>query len=271
MKGSNWYEIANQAGTIEIDIYDEIGGWGIYAADFKRELEDVASRGGPIVLNINSPGGDVFEGISVYHAVSKYRDRITVNITGVAASIASVVALAGNRLVMGQGTFLMIHDAWTIILGTAKKLRQRADTLDQIDTEMVGIYEQNSNLSKQELITAMDSETWYSPDQAYQAGFADAIEDYGEIAAKSIAFDWRSYGYQRVPQQLWEARRRAVAPKTERELEESLVALGFSKKQAERISAKGYGALQGDPAVGESQGDPGEIANAIRGLAELYK
>jgi len=271
MKGSNWYKIKNQSGVIEIDIYDEIGGWGIYAADFKRELEDVASGGGPIVLNLNSPGGDVFEGIAVYHAVSKYRDRITVNITGVAASIASVVALAGSRLVMGQGTFLMIHDAWTIILGTAKNLRQRADTLEQIDIEMVGIYEQNSNLSRGDLIAAMDNETWYSPDQAYQAGFAEAIEDYGEIAAKSIAFDWRSYGYQRVPQQLWQARRHAVAPRTERELEDSLVTLGYSKKQAERISAKGYGALQGDPAQTNSQGDPGDVANAIRELTQIIK
>jgi ATP-dependent protease ClpP protease subunit len=268
MMKNSWYEIKSQNGIVEIDIYDEIGGWGIYAADFKRELDEIALKGGDIVLNLNSPGGDVFEGVAIYHAISRYRDRLSVTITGVAASIASVIALAGNRLVMPHGTFLMIHEPWTIVLGTAEVLRQRAKTLDQIRDEMVGIYQERSKLSREELLEAMAEETWYSPDEAFQAGFADAIEDYGDIAARS--FDWRNYKYHRVPQPLWEARRRAVAPKTERELEESLVALGFSKKQAERISSQGYSALQGDPASAGSQGDPGAIAQGFRELAQLY-
>lgn len=265
---SNWFRIQASGNVVEIDIYDEIGMWGVYAIDFKREIDAVALSGREIIVDINSPGGDVFEGIAIYHAIAKYRDRVTVTVSGVAASIASIIALAGNSLTMKQGSFLMIHNPWTIAMGTAEDLRNRAKTLDQIRDEMVGIYESSCDLSRDEIVAAMDAETWYSPDDAYQAGFAAAIQD-DEIAA-SMAFNWRQFGYSRVPQPLWEARRRSVAPRTERQFEESLVALGFSNREAERIVRDGYRSLQGDPADSAGQGEP-DYAASLRELNKLME
>ncbi|ADK81110.1 head maturation protease, ClpP-related [Sediminispirochaeta smaragdinae] len=272
MEHRSWYEMKGEdEGPITIDIFDEIGGWGVYAADFKRELEALAEGNSrDIVVNLNSPGGDVFEGIAIYNTISAYRSRVSVRITGVAASIASVIALSGSRRIMGEGSFFMIHNPYAVVMGEADVLRSRAQTLDKIALQMVGIYERHSSLSKDEIEKAMDEETWYGPDEAYAAGFADAIEDYGEIAAK--AFNWRAYHYHSVPQALWEMRKHRQAPRSKRELEVRLVALGFSRNQAQGIISRGYGALQGDPADGHEQGDPaGEVANGFLELAQMFR
>lgn len=267
-----WYEIKAQDGAVEVMIFDEIGLWGIRAEDFRREFDRSVANASHINVVVNSPGGDVFDGVAIYNTIARYRERTTVEIAGVAASIASIIALSGDRMVMDTGTFFMIHNPWALAIGTSADLRQRADTLDAVRDEMVGIYEERSGLSRDEVLEAMDAETWYNPDQAYQAGFAQEIttrED-EEVAART--FDWRTYGYRRVPQPLWEARRRNVAPQTERDLEESLVALGYSKRQAERIISSGYRSLQGDPAEGEQQGDPAalrEIGDALRSALEV--
>ncbi len=268
-----WYEINAQDENVEVMIFDEIGLWGIRAEDFRREFDRSVANASSINVVVNSPGGDVFDGVAMYNTIARYRERTTVEVAGVAASIASIIALAGDRMVMDTGTFFMIHNPWAFALGTAGDLRQRADTLDAVRDEMIGIYQERSNLDRDAILEAMEAETWYNPDQAYQAGFAQEIttrED-EQIAARS--FDWRTYGYRRVPQPLWEARRRNVVPKTERDLEESLVALGYSKRQAERIVSDGYRSLQGEPAEDEAQGDPAairEIGDALQSQLEVF-
>lgn len=264
----HWYTINSQAnGPVEVDIFDEIGGWGVYAADFKREFESAVSTGRDIVLNVNSPGGDVFEGMAIYNTIAKYRSKTTAVITGVAASIASVLILAAGTRKSGEGSFFMIHNPWTWCAGDAEFLRKRAATLDQIREQMVGIYEKNSSLTRDEIVQAMDDETWYSPDDAFQAGFVQSIDDSSEIAA--AAFDWKSYHYKKVPQPLAK-HVHAKAPQTQRELEESLLALGYTKKQAVNIVNNGFQALLGDPASDGQQRDSVDPAQYIRGL-QLFK
>jgi len=265
-----WYEIHAEAGNVEVTIFDEIGLWGITAEDFKREFDAAARGANSILVSINSPGGDVFDGVAMYNTIAKARDKVTIEVIGVAASIASIIALAGSKMKMGEASFFMIHNPWSLAIGTAEDLRQRAATLDAIRDEMVDIYQAHSELDRDEIIAAMDEETWYNPDQAYQAGFAQEIVVPEEQDIAALAFNWRAYNYRHVPTPAWEARRRAATPKTKREFEESLVALGFSNKQAERISAQGYEAMQGDPAAAGSQGDPGDVAKGFRELAKLY-
>lgn len=253
-----WYEIRSSAGQVDVLIYDEIGLWGIRAEDFRREMSAAARDAERINVRITSPGGDVFDGIAMYHAIAEHRDRVTIEVDGVAASIASIIALAGSKLVMHEGTFYMIHDPWGIAVGTADDMRSRAGTLDAIADEMVGIYERHSNLSRDEIVAAMQAETWYTPDQAYQAGFADEIDVADDERLAAAAFDWRAYGYRHVPTPLWEMRRRARAPQTERELEQSLIAMGYSNRDAEWIAHRAFDFDAGEPQAKHQQGEPAD-------------
>lgn len=260
----NWYQIrAQETGPIEVLIYDYVDMWGVRAEDFKREFELVAETGRDIVVDITSPGGDVFEGMAIYNAIAKYRDRVVVNISGVAASIASVIALAGSSLRMAEGTFFMIHNPWSGTVGEAKDLRARADTLDKIRGEILGVYQRKTGMSAEDIGAAMDATTWYTPEEAYTAGFANEIAGTGEIAA--LAFDWSRYQYHETPSALVAARRQHERPKTERQLEQSLIALGFSNSQAERIARQSKSAL-GDPGP-TGQGEPDDVVDSFRSIA----
>jgi len=265
---SSWYRIKAQgSGPIEVRIYDFIDMWGVRAEDFKREFDAAADTGREIIVDITSPGGDVFDGMAIYNTIAKHRDRVTVNISGVAASIASVIALAGASLRMAEGTFFMIHNPWSMAVGEAKDLRARAETLEKIRGEMIPIYAKRTGMSAEEIGAAMDAETWYTPEEAYTAGFADEISGTGEIAA--LAFDWSQYRYQETPSALVAARKQRDRPKTERQFEQSLIALGFTNSQAERIAHSSKTVL-GEPER-KSQGDPDYVTSMRELTAVMQK
>lgn len=179
-----WFKMAaKDDGTAEIQILDEIGGWfGITVADFKRsfdEIKDAAS----IRLLINSPGGDVFAGIAIYNILSSVRPKLTAEVVGLAASAASIVALAASSVVMGQASYFMIHDPWGVAIGTADDMLKMAETLESMRGQFADVYSERSDLERDEVLAAMDAETWYTAQEAVDAGFADEVKDYGEAAA----------------------------------------------------------------------------------------
>lgn len=185
-----WFNFVAKEKVLEIDILDEIGGWGISAAEFKKML-DVKDNGQDIKVNINSPGGSVFDGITIYSLLAERRDRVSVEVYGVAASIASVIALAGKELVMREGSFFMIHDPWSITLGDSTDHRKTADILDKIANQIMGIYSSHTMLTDEELKDAMKEETWYTPEQAVDVGFAARVE--GQKIAASINFEFNKH------------------------------------------------------------------------------
>jgi len=182
---NSWYQMKAVNNAVSIDIMDEIGLFGINAADFKKELEQT-DEGGDINVSINSPGGSVFDGIAIYSLLSERRDRVTVNVYGWAASIASVIALAGRELVMREGSFLMIHDPWTLTMGDASEHRKSADILEKIGGQIKDIYAKRTMWTDEELEEAMQNETWLTADEAVEAGFANRSE--GEKVAASTNF-----------------------------------------------------------------------------------
>jgi len=183
---NNWFKMAAKESVTEIDIFDEIGMWGITAADFKDELKE-KDNGKPIKVSINSPGGSVFDGIAIYSLLAERRDRVSVEVYGIAASIASVIALAGSQLVMRDGSFFMIHDPWSLTMGTAEEHRKTAEILDKISSQIMDIYRQHTALTDDELEAAMKDETWYTAEDAVLAGFAHHVE--GAKAAAASQFD----------------------------------------------------------------------------------
>lgn len=186
MKPNSWFnmQVLDDSST-QIDVFDEIGFFGISAKDFKAELEE-KDRGGTIKVSINSPGGDVFDGIAIYSLLAERRERVHVEVYGLAASIASVIALSGSSLTMRAGTFFMIHDPWSLVMGNSDEMRKTAGILDKIADQIYSIYSGRTALTDEELRTAMKSETWYTAQEALDVGFASSIE--GEKVAASANF-----------------------------------------------------------------------------------
>jgi ATP-dependent protease ClpP protease subunit len=184
---NNWYKISNESSTntAEILIYDTIGEdfWdeSVSAKKFVRELNDIDAKN--INIRINSEGGSVFDGLAIYHAIKRKDSFITTFVDGLAASIASVIALAGDKVVIAKNAFFMIHNPWSWAIGDSKEMIKQAELLDQIKGSIVNIYSGHSTLSEDEIIKAMDEETWYDGDQSEELGFSDVVGEEKKIAA----------------------------------------------------------------------------------------
>jgi ATP-dependent Clp protease, protease subunit len=157
-----WYEFRAQAkGAAEIVIYDEIGAFGIPAKAFIDELKAL----GPVAeltLRINSPGGSVFDGVAIYNALERHGAAITIWIDGLAASIASMIAMAGDEVVMPENAMLVLHDPSGRVMGTAQDMRATADALDKMKAGMVAAYRAKSGRDDAEIEALMAAETWLS-------------------------------------------------------------------------------------------------------------
>jgi HK97 family phage major capsid protein/ATP-dependent Clp endopeptidase proteolytic subunit ClpP len=228
--------------ALEIDILDEIGGWGTSAKDFKAMLDEM-DDGREIKLTINSPGGSVFDGIAIYNWLAERRDRVTVHVYGMAASIASVIAMAGRELTMHQGSMLMIHDPWSLTIGDAGDHRQTADLLDKIRDQIVDIYASRSTFSEDDIRDAMAIETWLDADEAAEAGFVTAVT--GELVAAMTDFEMLKK-FKDVPARVLSAlvegeTKAAAAPQKEGEHMENMDAL----KDAQAAVAAEVGEVKG--------------------------
>lgn len=183
-----------------IYVYDVIGGFwgGVSAEQFSRDLS--ALDVGTIHLRINSPGGDVFDARAMMTALRQHRANVIVHVDGLAASAATSLMMAGDTVIMTRGARMMIHEAWTIMMGNKADLRAEADLLDGIDSEIVADYKTRTGKTEQQLADWMSAETWFSADQAKEAGFVDAVV---ETAGKADN-RWNLSAYSNVPADLIE-------------------------------------------------------------------
>lgn len=184
------YRITSQADDrAEILIYDEIGeswwGEGISAKRFAEELSEI--KAGRIDVRINSGGGSVFEGNAIYNALLRHPARVETYIDGIAASIASVIAMAGERIHIAANAFIMIHNPHGVVWGEAADMRKMADTLDTVRGSLVGTYARRTGLDAAKIEAWMDAETWFNAEEAVEQGFADEIVEGQEIDARIAA------------------------------------------------------------------------------------
>jgi ATP-dependent Clp endopeptidase proteolytic subunit ClpP len=178
-----WYNIQNKAGeTADIYIFDEIGTYGVTAQDFISEIKGLKDM--PINLRINSLGGDVFDGMAMYNVIKRREAKTTVYIEGIAASIATIIALGADEVIMAENSLFMIHNAWGGTSGEAKDMRKTAETLDKITSELTDIYVKKTGLSYDTLADMMDEESWLNAQEAFDLGFIDTISDSIKVAAK---------------------------------------------------------------------------------------
>jgi ATP-dependent protease ClpP protease subunit len=175
-KSNDWYRIRNQVnGPTQLHIYDEIGYFGVSAGDMIRDLANVD---GPVEVHLNSPGGEVFDGIAIYNALLARKD-VTVIIDGLAASIASVIAMAGNPVLIARNAQMMVHDGFGMAIGNAQDLRELAELLDRTSNNIANIYSDHTGHPQDYWRNIMKAETWYDSAEAIEAGLADRLVDSG--------------------------------------------------------------------------------------------
>ncbi|WP_067586760.1 head maturation protease, ClpP-related [Endozoicomonas ascidiicola] len=192
-----WYTLKNQADQpAELLIYDVIGDWaGLSARQLVNDLKDIDTN--EITVRINSPGGSVFDGIAIYNALRYHNAHIHVRIEGLAASIASVIAMAGDTIHMAANALMMIHNPFGWVGGDAEELRKVADMLDKTTEVIAQTYAANSGLEVSEIITLMNDETWLTATEAEGHGLVNVVDEPMQLAAH---FDLSAFNH--VPQPL---------------------------------------------------------------------
>lgn len=177
-KAPSWYRIENSATGADVYLYDDIGFWGVTAGDFVDAITGL----GPVAINLhlNSGGGDVWDGVAIYNAILNHPGQVTVHVDGLAASAASFIAMAGDRVLVAKAATMMIHDALCGTIGNAADHRSDADLLEKLSGTISAIYADKAGGEPTDWRAAMQAGTdgtWYTADEAVAAGLADAIAE----------------------------------------------------------------------------------------------
>jgi ATP-dependent Clp protease protease subunit len=203
MKARDWFRFRQlDESATELLIYGEIGGidWmtgerGVHAKEFAQALQRIKTP--TLRIRINSPGGAVFDGLDIYDALKAHASRKLVRIGGCAASIASVIAMAGDEISIGKTGYLMIHNAWGFAIGDARDLRKYADELEKLTVTARQVYADRSGKSPDEFTSLMDAETWLTADAAKALGLVDLID--GEAQREPLKAAACIRNYRNVP------------------------------------------------------------------------
>ncbi|MBB5875887.1 head maturation protease, ClpP-related [Xanthomonas sp. 3498] len=188
-----WEPEVRAAGASDtaISIYDAIGdnweGTGVTAKRISAALRSIGQQ--DVVVNVNSPGGDFFEGVAIYNLLREHKAKVTVQVMGLAASAASVIAMAGDEILMGDGAFLMIHNAWAVAIGNRHDMADAASRLEPFDAAMARVYADRAGIPVAEAARMMDQETWIGASDAVDGGFADGL-----LGGESVVKDGKAAG-----------------------------------------------------------------------------
>jgi ATP-dependent protease ClpP protease subunit len=174
-----------------ISIYGAIGpsldGSGVTDRSIAAALRSIGAK--DLTVNVNSPGGNYFQGVAIYNLLRQHQGKVTINVLGMAASAASLVAMAGDEINMGEGARMMIHNAWGVAIGNRHDMAAASEQLAPLDADMAKAYAGRSGISQDNVASLMDAETWMSADDAVAKGFAT-----GHLSATSISKDRKQTG-----------------------------------------------------------------------------
>lgn len=252
----SWFSIEAKDNGTEADviIYDEIGVFGVTAKDFINEVKplDVDT----INLRLNSPGGNVFEGVAIFNVLKEHSARVVAHVDGVAASIASFIAMAADEIQMASNSFMMIHDPVGLAVGGKAEMDRMASMLDRLAGTIATAYVNKSGQTIEAIRALMADETWFTGEEAVEAGLADTVTGAVEVAA---TFDMSKFS--NAPKEITDSF--TAAHPSIRDLETALrEAGGLSKSEAKGLLAKGYSALEHRDDAGAPHRDDGNKQNA---------
>jgi ATP-dependent Clp protease protease subunit len=210
----------------EIWLYDQIGasfwGDGITAKTFQKELSALGKVTN-ITLRINSPGGDVFDGFAIYNQLVQHPADIDVEVDGVAASIASIIAMAGNKIRIAKNAMMMIHNPQGVAIGDSTEMDRVKALLEQVKGNLVGTYVDRTGNKAGDVEAWMDEETWFTAEAAVERGFADAVTKETQVAAcfaldrfRNVPQALRARAANAAPQPVLDMRRTRIADIRER-------------------------------------------------------
>jgi ATP-dependent protease ClpP protease subunit len=192
-----WYRIEQNAigDAADIYIFDEISPWGVTASDFVAELDGI--RAASINVHVNSPGGDVYDGIAIFNSLRNHPATVTAYIPGIAASIATVIAMGADRIVIAPHAKMMIHEAWAMSAGNASDFAKMAERLEATSENIAAIYSERAGQDTAYWRDLMRAETWYTDKQAVEAGLADEVGRSNDQNAlrQAAAFDLSIFRY----------------------------------------------------------------------------
>ena len=177
---TNYFQMKATNNVAQIDIFGDIVSEKWFdeetsATSFRdalKELGDVST----INLSINSGGGSVFDGIAIYNMLKSHKATVNVYVEGLAASIASVIAMSGDTITMRSGSMMMVHMPWTLSQGNAEEMRKTADTLEKTGDSIVDIYSERTGISSDDIRNIMNDETWLSAEEAVEQGWATKLD-----------------------------------------------------------------------------------------------
>jgi ATP-dependent Clp protease, protease subunit len=246
------FRLSAKSGANVITMFDVIGydywtGGGITAKSVQEQLRSIGDN--PVEVQINSPGGDVFEGIAIYNVLREHSAEVTIKIIGLAASAASIIAMAGDKIEIGAASFLMIHNCWVIQVGNRHDMKDTADWLAPFDTSLAEVYSARSGQIIDQCAAWMDAETYMSGSIAIERGFADSL-----LSSDKISADEGAAAKQRDANVL-------------RGMEYSLCATGRSRTEARAEIKKIKGMSDSAPEV-MSDSDEFDWSAAMAGLTK---
>lgn len=172
--GNKWFTIKAEAAENIVELYNEIGAWGTSAEMFSEQFNKL-DQGKSLTVRINSPGGSVFDGVTIYNLLNEYKGNVTVVVDGIAASIASVIAMAGDVVKMHDTSMMMVHKPWMMTVGNADQIRKDAALLDTIQNQIRKAYQAKSGMSDADLDDIINEETWLTPEEAKDYGLIDDV------------------------------------------------------------------------------------------------
>ena len=184
-------DLAEGDTTAQIDIYDEIDWlWGVTSRDFRNSLKALPESVKTIDLHINSPGGDVYEALAIMNSLRQYDAKVVTTIDGYAASSAGFIAVgASDELIVAENAEIMAHLPWAVMIGDADEMRKMADDLDRIGKNIASIFQARAGGKLDDWVSILTAETWWSADEAVEAGIADKVLKAPKRDAKNSARD----------------------------------------------------------------------------------
>ena len=183
----SWYSVKNvSADSLDVEIHEEIGLWGISAKEFIADIKDKNYQ--TINLTIHSPGGNLFDGLAMYHALKNHPATVNATVLAMAGSAASVVLMAADNIAMPVDSYVFIHDPSLVAGGNSSDLREAADLLDRFGENIINIYERRTGMARDELKAMMAREEFIAAADAVEMGFADELVDAVKVAANAAGF-----------------------------------------------------------------------------------
>lgn len=199
-KPTRFFNAVTNGSTLTLDMYDVIGadffGDGITEGMVSDALKN--SNASSVTVNINSPGGDAFAGVAIRNVLVQSGKTVKVNVVGLAASAASIIAMAGDTITMHSGSVMMIHPAQALAMGDATEMRKMADTLDTVTQSIADVYCAKTGMGKDDVLDLMNAETWMTADEAVDKGFATTVSK----EKKAIANSYDLKAFRNAPAEL---------------------------------------------------------------------